>query len=190
MKTNINAVEIIETLSAIKLDGYSRKRYVLKYATNKQLIEALSIADTDLLRQIICEILGTKKAKTAVPSLVALLNDSSPGVRDEAADALSKIGDVRAGSALMRQLDVETDPGIKRTIIVALGSVKCKPSIPILMNVLQDTTDGSMRGSAAWSLGYLKAKEAVSLLKQILSYETDLYAKEHIKVALQEIETT
>ena len=66
MKTNLSATEIIDILKATKLDGYSRKQYVLKHATNKHLVEALSIADTALQRQAICQVLGTKKAKIAV----------------------------------------------------------------------------------------------------------------------------
>jgi HEAT repeat protein len=106
------------------------------------------------------------------------------GVRSAAADALGKIRDARAGNALLRRFDLETDIGVKRMLAAVLGAVGHRPAIQLLVALLS-SDDRSMRGSAAWALGNLRAEEAIAPLEESLTQETESYAIERMTQALE-----
>jgi HEAT repeat protein len=69
--------------------------------------------------------------ETAVLPLIALLNDAEPGVRYQAAHALSKLGDPRAIVALMARLH-DDDHDVLQKAIYALGRLRAEPALPLL----------------------------------------------------------
>ena len=156
----------------------------------KTLLDALDAASTDLARIILCDVLGWRHEHCAVLRLIALLDHESSKVRSAAADALAKIGDPRAGEALLRRLQLP-DPniGVRRMLLAALGAVNCHEAIPLLTQFLQNP-DPSQRGSAAWSLGAMRAAEALPALEHALHYERSWYPKERMTEAIKAIRGT
>jgi HEAT repeat protein len=155
-----------------------------KEAHVKELVAALGKSKTPLVTNIICDILGDRHSKTAVPALISALKNGSPHVRASAADALAKIGDSKAGAALYDEFISEEVIGVQHMLALALGAVCYGPAIPLLVQALQHA-DEVLRGCAAWSLGTLRSKEAKEPLQQALAMETHSYAKRQMKVALE-----
>lgn len=121
----------------------------------KELIAALQMSRSSDERQVICDVLGYRYAKSAISVLIDCLDDESSGVRSSAADSLAKIGDSRAGAPLLHRFtDLEQKITVRRMLAVALGAVHYRPAIPFLIEALRHD-DLSIRGSAAWSLGNL-----------------------------------
>jgi HEAT repeat protein len=183
---NLDAKEIIRLLEAPVDNRIPIKRQVYRDASIKEIIIALKESTLELTRMILCDILGERRAKTAIPDLLSCLDDQSPRVRSAAADALSKIGDARAGELLMNYVIKEADIEVRRMYMVALGAVGYRYAIPVLIKALSDI-DSSIRGSAAWSLGALRAIEATNELEQALNQEEEPYPKERMKEALGKI---
>ncbi|HON91424.1 MAG TPA: HEAT repeat domain-containing protein [Sedimentisphaerales bacterium] len=65
---------------------------------------------------------GTSKAKfsTLEPALIALISDPSRDVRRNTARLLASLWEVNVAKPLLDQLNVETDEGVRREILVAL----------------------------------------------------------------------
>jgi HEAT repeat protein len=184
MPKTMKAPEVIYRLEHLgNVHGLTVKKQIRKQASNREIVKALELAKETGTRQIICDILGEQRAKTAVPVLISCLNDNSAGVRGSAADALGKIGNTKAGPALMKQFEIEENMGVKRMLAAVLGAVKYRPAIPLLITLLKEN-DTYLRGCAAWSLGGLQADEAIGPLEQALKSETESYPQECMTVAL------
>jgi HEAT repeat protein len=181
---NLKALDIIQLLESPSMTF--AQLHLRQQASVKELCRALELCSKAHTRQVLCDALGFRHAKTAVPLLVQCLEDSASGVRSSAADALGKIGDPRAGTALMHHFQQEIELPVRRTLACALGAVGCKPAIPLLIDCLRDSDTG-MRGSAAWALGILRAVEALPTLQTVLTRETEAYPKARIHEALQQI---
>jgi HEAT repeat protein len=54
---------------------------------------ALQQTASDRMREVLCDMPGIRKTRTAIPLLLACLDDPAEGVRSSAAEALAKIGD-------------------------------------------------------------------------------------------------
>lgn len=184
MMSDLASTDIIQLLENPGNKGYFIKRRIREKALVGEIIKALESSTTSRVRQILCDILGERRAEAALPALIKCLHDPSADVRSSAADALAKIHHPSAGGALMRGfLKEEEDMGVRRMLAAALGAVSYRPAIPVLIDALTDS-DGSLRGSAAWSLGALRATEAVGTLRQALKNETNSYATTRMKEAL------
>jgi HEAT repeat protein len=177
----LDIIQLLETPSQTFPQLMLRKR-----ASIKELCRALESCSKSHTRQILCDVLGFRHAKSAVSPLLLCLDDAEASVRSSAADALGKIGDPRAGAALMKRFEQENVIAVRRTLAVALGAVGCKLAVPLLINCLTED-DLSLRGCAAWSLGMLRAIEALPLLHTVLQHETEAYPKTRIQVAIQQI---
>lgn len=152
-----------------------------------QLILALKKRPANgLTRHLLCDLLGYRRVKSAVPILVQFLDDADSGVRSAAAESLSKIEDQSAGSQLFERLKKEKDIGTRRALIIALGAVGFKGAIETLIEALNDD-DEAVRGVAAWSLGALKAQQARSILVKMLSNETNTFILDNVREALTQI---
>lgn len=181
---NLKAQDIIQLLESPSMTF--AQLHLRKHASVKELCRALEFCSKAHTRQVLCDVLGFRHAKSAVPLLVQCLEDSASGVRSSAADALGKIGDLRAGAALMNHFQQETELPVRRTLACALGAVGCKPAIPLLIDCLRGS-DLSLRGCAAWSLGILRAVEALPMLDMAHIRETEAWPKARIHEALQQI---
>jgi len=205
---NLRAVEIVEILKQPSEEdllcmkdyfhqtgklpenhGYMIKRRLIREATATELLKALHLSTTEHARQIIFDVLGKRRIKTASPILSNYLADPSSQIRSSVADALAKIGSLSSGPSLLKRF-VEDEPDIEvlSMLAVALGALKYQPAIPALIKALS-SSDLSLRGSTAWSLGELQAEEALSILGDKLKSETASYPSEQIQEAIHKIQT-
>ena len=107
--------------------------------------------------------LGRIQNRGSVPALVRALSDPSLAVRREAAFALGLVADTTTGPALMRRIDVETDPATRAVLVGALGDAGGRPAGPALIRALRDKDPG-VRGAAALSAARLRDSTVVDAL--------------------------
>lgn len=170
-------------------EGMSATEWLRHEVEAETLLEALTDASAEHICIVLCDVLGWRHERIAVPHLITLLEHESSKVRSAAADALAKIGDPSAGKALLARLELP-DPniGVRRMLLAALGAVKCREAIPLLIEYLQNP-DPSQRGSASWSLGIMHVNEALPALQDALQYERSQYPKERMIEAIRAIRT-
>lgn len=168
--------------------GFLTKRRIIKEASVRTLLATLSSNSDPHIREILCDIFGERRAKSAVPQLIDLLDDKDVGVRAAAADALGKIGSRKAGEAMLKRFLEETEVPVKDTLVAALGAVGYHPAVPALIEAL-NSPERTIRACAAWSLGALHAHEAVLALRNALAQETNISVRERIESAIEEIDT-
>ena len=138
---------------------------LLATAPSSSLIGALGRATDPVDRQMLCDLLGFRKAKAAVPALIQCLADPAPGVRSASADALGKaFGYVaeppaparrrRALEALLARWRVEESAGVRSTIAQTLGLLG-DPSVRPLLETARHDLDPRVRRQAEWALEHL-----------------------------------
>lgn len=181
--SSVKAQEIVQLLEEPTDDRRQLKSKLRREARLKELVEALRRSETELTRRILCDILGARRAKTAIPALIECLDHPSSWVQDDAAEALAKIGSPKAGEALLRHFI--QDPSF--WLAAALGAVGYRSAIPYLIEALKNSSDEMVRGGAAWALGKLKAKEGVDVLEEASIREEDAFVTERIQKALDSI---
>ena len=93
----------------------------------------------------------------------ALTTDKSWGVRDQAADALGRIGTPNAAKQLLESLNVNEQPFVRNYIAAALGNFKDDPKIAgKLEYIAREDRSYRARANALQSLGKLKAPNALA----------------------------
>jgi len=180
--STIQADEIIRLLEEPTDDRRPLKHKLQRSASVKELVKALTLSQVELTRRILCDILAARKVKSAIPALLECLDDPSPWVKDDAAEALGKIGSIKAGEPLLNHFNNDRS----LWLAVALGAIGYRPAIPSLIASLSSPY-GKIRGGAAWALGELRATEAITSLELALSKEDDKYALDRIREALDRI---
>jgi HEAT repeat protein len=183
---NLDAAEILRLLADQSVTFVQLR--LREAASILELRRALAQTTDAHSRQVLCDVLGFRHARSAVSELIECLSDPSEKVRASAADALGKIGDVRAGEVLMQAFEAEAALPVRRTLACALGAVGHKPSISMLIECLKDS-DSSLRGCAAWALGILRVTETADVLREALQRETESYPTARIREALELIES-
>jgi HEAT repeat protein len=179
--SSVKAQEIVQLLEEPTDDRRPLKSKLRREAHVKELVKALRLSETETTRRILCDIVGARRAKTAIPALIECLDHPSSRVQDDAAEALAKIGSPKAGDALLRHFIL--DPSF--WLAAALGAVGYQSAIPYLIEALKNTSDEMIRGGAAWALGKLKAQEGVKALEEASIREEDAFVTERIKKALE-----
>lgn len=183
----MNAQEILELLAQPE-GGRECFRRIKREAQVCDLIAALRLSQTAHARQLLCDLLGYRKAKTAATLLLDCLQDSSEHVRCSTAEALARIGDPSTGDRLLEHLLSETSEPVRENLAMALGAVGYRPAIPTLVGLLT-APEATLRGVAAWSLAALGALEystALRAMRRARRRETDSYALTRMRVALGE----
>ena len=179
-----------EILQLFDSHEHGLKRRISKEASIKETLLALHQADTPLQRIVLCDILGERGSKSAVPTLIDYLDDPLPKIQKAAAEALGKIGDPRAGETLFAHFEQdEVEELVRLNLALGLGGVQYRPAIPALIQALS-SDDKRLRSCAAWSLGRLHAKEAEDALTQALAKETYGYGALQMEEALSKIKQT
>jgi HEAT repeat protein len=110
------------------------------------------------IRMKAARVLGRRRDRKAVQSLINTLGDESSDVRRETAEALGRIGSKDAIQPLISALRDE-DNRVCRAAASALGNIGDKSAVLPLINVL-DNEDPSVCRAAAYALGqiaYIKA---------------------------------
>ena len=182
MKKHLSDDEIISMLNAV--DDPNSKQTIRREASIRQIMNALEKATVPLHKQILCDILGEREAKSAVSLLLQHTNNESRGVQIAAVDALAKIGNPRVGAYLFQLLSLPSqDIRLVRTIIIALGAVGYTPAHERLILALK-SADESIRGGAVWSLGHMRIHEALPLMQELAKHEQSPYVLARLKEAM------
>lgn len=130
------------------------------------------------------QLLVAAKDTASVPAIVALLQDTVPDVRKEAATGLGKLGDGRVCQPLAAFYDKEQvqdvqDAGIRA--LIRLGKYSVEPLIGLLSSIRP-----TVRSGAARALGRLGARRAVEPLISLL-HDRDPDVVPDAIIALREI---
>ncbi len=128
-----------------------------------QLKNATELADRAEAVQALAKFKNDDEVVAALGS--ALNTDKAWGLRDIAADALGRIGNVAAGKQLLDALDSNEQPYVRKNIAAALGNIKDEPKIAERLSaVARDDASYRARANALQSLGKLKAPNALAVL--------------------------
>ncbi len=114
----------------------------------------------------------------AVPYLLEVLQDQSPRVRIEIADALGDVGDVSVISSLIAALQ-DKDEHVRCSVAEALGRVGDTTAIPVLHEALRDVSD-NVRATAIKALGKLNDD---TIVDELLHYLQDDIEARQVHVA-------
>ena len=93
--------------------------------------------------------LGELGVPSAVPELIAALQDPNGNVRRLAASALGKIGDARAVTPLLALLVQEQKPQVRQYAVKALGKIRDPRARPALQRVAGDENERDYTRKAA-----------------------------------------
>jgi HEAT repeat protein/protein-S-isoprenylcysteine O-methyltransferase Ste14 len=130
-----------------------------------KLIDEMRRTDSGRRRYRIADVLSDI-GDAAVDPLIALLSDSNPANRQEAAWALGRIGSSRATEPLLERLADEED-GVRFQAVGALGNIGSREAVPALISLVGGEND-SLHRSAADALGRIGAEEAVGPLTEAM----------------------
>jgi HEAT repeat protein len=135
----------------------------------------------------LCYRVGRRGLHGALPMLVHALNDPESDVRDEAADALGRIGDPSTGFDLFQRYAVEDDLYVLQSLTWGLGYTSYRPAVPLLIDALAEA-DPCRRAYAAAALAALGATEARPAIRQALAREeASDWVKGHMRGAIDEL---
>jgi HEAT repeat protein len=113
--------------------------------------------------------LGQLKSQTAIPRLVAMLSDSVPFVRREAARAIGALKVNSAAAQLFETARAETDPEARAAELIAVGQVGGKKQIDLLETVIEVDGRESTRRAAARALCTLGAQSGFDYAKKMFA---------------------
>jgi hypothetical protein len=142
-------------------------------ASAGDIVAAYEVCRNPHARYHLCREAGRRGLHAALPMLVHALNDPDSSVRNEAAQALCKIGDPSTGYDLFKRYAAEREPAMRHWLALGLGSTGYRPAVPLLTNALADA-DPMSRACAAEALAALGVTEALPALQQALAREADV----------------
>lgn len=113
------------------------------------LVDALQEARQTSTRHLLCDLLGFRAARSAIPALLDVLNDSDRGLRASAVDAIGKAFGYGGNTLPARQVDValpilvtlwheEPTPQVRSVLAITLGLIGDKSVEPMLRAALDD----------------------------------------------------
>jgi HEAT repeat protein len=188
--------EIIDLLAQNGRDG--RQQLFDAQIPDKiaKLCAALRLAESAVVRQVICNLMASLQQAEALPCLLATLEDPSSKVVAAAEDA---IGNCSAENEISEPLRTDlgkrliqflSDPGsdssTKTGAIYALGLMRFRDAAPYLLAALESPVP-SMRWCAAEGLSYIGDSKAVAYLKDRLDRESDERVKRYIRMSLKSL---
>jgi len=135
------------------------------------LVRALKRPD-GLVVQRVCWALGDIKDSSAVDPLMEVRHHPRWQVRDQAIGALGKIGEFRAGPAVVEAL-TDSIGEVRKAAAVSCGQLQADESIAVLVHLLGDDFYGA-RMSAAGSLLKLDTVLVVAALEDSVDSQTRL----------------
>jgi hypothetical protein len=159
-------------------------------ASAGDIVAAYEASRNPVARYYMCYQVGRRGLHAALPMLVHALNDPDSGVRNEAADALGRIGDPSTGYDLFKHYAVEDDPGVRVMLLLALGWTRYAPALPTLIAALTNASPGGDRAWIVYALANMGDTSALPALRQAYAEEPESkYAyKEYMRRAIEELE--
>ena len=125
------------------------------------LVSSLNRSE-ELIVGRICWALGDIKDSTSVQPLINVSGHSDWSVRDQAVEALGKIGDTRANEIVMQSL-ADTLGQVRKAAVVSCGQLAINEAIPDLINCFADDFYGA-RLEAVNSLLKLDTQKVISFV--------------------------
>ena len=123
----------------------------------------------------------------ALAPLVALFRDGDAKVREAAVVAAGHIDSLSSIPALMRVLQNDESPAVRRVAAWALGQKGAREAADVLATQLGRETDGRVREMIAWALGETDARSAIGALTTALRRDAEDNVRETAAWALAEI---
>jgi HEAT repeat protein len=150
----------------------------VEHASAGDLVAAYEASRNPWARHWMCYRVGRRGLHAALPMLVHALNDPDSDVRTEAADALYALEDPRSGYDLFKCYAVEDNPGVRTTLLLALGRTRYAPALPALIGALAEA-DPHIRYCAARGLGAMGDKSALPALWEAYTEEPEHPESKH-----------
>jgi HEAT repeat protein len=201
----------------IRRQGYNELRRI-GTSTAPYVIEVLKKKDVNFESKVLaCNLLGSLKAKKAVPGLVYALKDKSYAVRIAACQALGKIGDHAAIKPLLGILN-DPESRVREAAVKALRAFNSNAIPPRVAKLLKDKVEyvrvaaiallndkldsktvipireafqkdgsGSVRQLAAQALGGLRDDRSVDALAKAVTEDDIPAVREESAIALGKI---
>lgn len=182
--TSQEILDWLETARKNKDSGWAQP--VIKHASIAEIIKALQSA-TGRSRGSLCYILGKRQAKSALPYIVALLDDPDSSIRFDALDAVGDIGAPKYGALLLERLQRELDYDTRSMLVIALSHAKYLPAAPLLRQILREKEPSPKDGRvtmyvfAARALGYIQVQEAEPEIKEAITAEQNDWARAQLE---------
>jgi len=108
-------------------------------------------------------------------ALVGALADPSALVRKNAVDSLADLEATEAAPKLAEMLNTETDPGVLRELVDAIGRLKDPNTAPALIDWLS-ARESDPPLNAIWALGNIGDQRALELLSRLRSSSDPIVA--------------
>lgn len=137
------------------------------------------------LRYLACKELGNRKAKSAVPDLITLLNDKNANVRSCAAYALGEIGDKRAVDPLVNAI-ADPNEWVRLQAVEALGKVGDSKIALLLSQFLETEKDDRVKATLIKVVGILGDARMISILVPYLK-DRDMRVRANAIEALESL---
>ena len=168
---NLTSPDVIHLLERETEDRRPIVDQLRRYVPIRVLAQALRDAERPLTRQLLCDLIGFRAARSAIPELLEALQDHNRSVRASAADAIAKAvgyGGVqpvpdrlirRVLPTLLRHWETELTPQVRSVLATALGLLGDTSVQPLLQEALGDPHE-QVRLAAEWSLGKLRDRSS------------------------------
>jgi HEAT repeat protein len=133
-------------------------------AVDAALLSALKSQPSTKMRQAVIELAALRRIESAVPAVVASVEDSDPGVRRAALNTLSTLGSERQAGDLVRVLSKTQDADDREAIEKALTAICGRTGSKSLSHVLPlaKNKDSELRIIALRALATIGGREALS----------------------------
>lgn len=156
--------------------------------TTARLLESMLGDPVEMVRKSIVYGMGTNRAASSVPLLIASLNDESFAVRLSAYDALVTLDSLAHDSITSALSEVSTERQFVLLLRLA-GQLKISKAKSQVIDALTDKS-ALVRGWAVWSCARLDAKSAKSRLEKLTRVEPDQFVQSQIQDALVYLSTS
>ncbi|MEO8337514.1 MAG: HEAT repeat domain-containing protein [bacterium] len=123
----------------------------------------------------------------ALAPIVGLFRDGDARVREAAVVAAGRIDSVSAVPALMRVLQNDDAPSVRRVAAWALGNRRARDASEVLATQLGKESDARVREMIAWALAESGARSGTAALATALRRDTDDAVRETAAWALAEL---
>jgi HEAT repeat protein len=146
---------------------------ILATIANEQVLDPLlsaALSPNWIVRMSAAQALGRIQKPQAIDTLILLLQDKVPAVREEAGRAIQAIGD----SSIPKLLEALQDQNwkIRLRAVEALALLQPREAVGPLMTVVLEDPDTAVRQDAVRALGHIGDTRAIPLLLSSLALNT------------------